>query len=100
MTVETINDVISAIDNHIRKCGDDYRNWYCGITSNPRQRLFVDHNVDEKNGSWIYKDAGSEDAARRVEQYFLDKGCKGGGGGGDFASRYVYAYRITSSTRE
>lgn len=100
MTVKTINEVIAEIDNYIQQCGGNYHDWYCGITSDPRQRLFDEHNVSEQNGHWIYKDAGSENAARRIEQYFLNKGCQGGGGGGDYASRYVYAYRITSATRE
>lgn len=100
MVVNSINEVASQIDAHIQKRGGGYSNWYCGIASEPRQRLFVDHNVDEKNGSWIYKDAGSENAARQIEQHFLNKGCKGSGGGGDYTTHYVYAYRITSSTRE
>ena len=97
---QALNKVAGEIDAHIRKCGGSYRDWYVGIASNPRDRLFNDHNVDEKGGSWIYKDAGSESAARQVESYFIDKGCKGGGGGGDASTRYVYAYRITSTTKE
>ncbi len=98
--VETINKVAAEIDAHIRQCGGNYREWYVGIASNPRNRLFNDHNVDEKNGAWIYRDAGSDTAARRIENYFLTKGCKGGDGGGDASTKYVYAYRITSTTRE
>ncbi len=100
MTVSSINEVARQIEAHIQKCGGAYSSWYCGIASSPRDRLFDDHNVDEKNGCWIYKDAGSESSARQIEKHFLDKGCKGGDGGGGYSTRYVYAYKITNSTRE
>ena len=100
MTVKTVNEVRSEIDNYIQKCGGSYRDWYCGIASDPKKRLFVDHNVDKGNGYWIHRDAGSENTARQIEQYFINKGCKGGGGGGDYSTRHVYAYKITNSTRE
>lgn len=92
--------ISDEIDNHIRSCGGGYPAWYCGIATNPRQRLFTDHNVDEKNGAWIHRDAGTDTMARKIEDYFLAKGCKGDDGGGDSSTRHVYAYKITSSTRE
>ncbi len=74
--------------------------WYVGIATNARTRLFQDHNVDEKNGRWIYRNADSEIDARDTEKYLLDNySFKGGTGGGD-NPRYVYAYKITSATRE
>jgi len=75
-------------------------NWYVGITSDPKKRLFNNHNVSEHTGKWIHGDAGSESIAREIEEYFLNLGADGGGGGGDGSSRYVYAYRKTSTTNE
>ena len=98
--VASVEKIAAEIDGYIRNVGGDYPAWYCGIASKPRDRLFVDHNVDEKGGNWIYRDAGADTAARNIEEYFIKKGCKGGGGGGDSGSRYVYAYKITSTTRE
>ena len=98
--VQGVEQTASEIDAYIRKIGGGYPTWYCGIASKPRDRLFTDHNVAENGGSWIYRAAGSENAARSIEEYFLKKGCKGGGGGGDGGTRYVYAYKITSTTRE
>lgn len=79
------------------KYGGLYRDWYVGITSNPRQRLFNDHRVDEGYG-WIYAPADSNQIARFVEGYFLNLGCDGGSGGGDNSSTTVYAYKKTSYT--
>ena len=91
---------IAEIDAYIRQHGGVYSAWYVGIAADPRKRLFVDHNVNEQGDLWIYRGCGTETAARRVERYFLAKGCKGGQGGGDRDSRYAYAYKITPTTRE
>lgn len=90
----------SEIDAHIKRNGGLYRQWYAGIAASPRNRLFADHNVDQENGTWIFVDAGSEVSARVIEKYFLALGCKGGGSGGGPSTRFVYAYLITSLTRE
>jgi hypothetical protein len=96
--VKTKQEIISDIKNHI---GSNFNNWYIGIAADPRQRLFVDHNVDEKNGSWIFREAQSSNEARDTEIYLIDKlGTKGDSGGGDNTTKFVYAYRITSTTRE
>ncbi len=100
VSTKTVATIIAEIDAYIRKCGGTYSSWYCGVAANPRDRLFKDHNVDEHRGQWIHADAGTDTKARQVEKHFLDKGCKGGGGGGDHTTRHVYAYRITSTTRE
>jgi len=91
---------LNEIKAHIGQCGGDYRNWYTGIAADPRRRLFNDHNVDERNGSWIHRDAGTHTAARQTEDALHLLGCKGGPGGGDGATRFVYAYRITPTTIE
>lgn len=98
--VAGVEKIATEIDAYIRNGGGGYPAWYCGIAANPRDRLFIDHSVTEKGGSWIYRDAGTDNAARNIEEYFIKKGCKGGGGGGDGGTRYVYAYKITATTRE
>ncbi len=73
--------------------------WYCGIASDPRDCLFNRHGVNEQ-GAWIYRDCGTDAAARQLEEYFHSLGCKGAGGGGGPDTRFIYAYVITSNTRE
>ena len=93
-----IMGIESEIDGRINKCGKGYREWYVGTAANPNQRLFEGHNVSQDGGTWIYRDAGSEIMAKTIEAVFIKKGCKGGSGGGD-KSHYVYAYRMTRTTR-
>lgn len=86
------------IENHI---GTGYSNWYVGIAKDPKERLFKDHNVDEKNGSWIYRKAESREVAERIEKYFIEvHGTQGNPGGGSDETTFVYAYKVTDSTRE
>ena len=97
-TVKGVEQIIQEIDNYIRKYGGDYSRWYIGSASDPRDRLFNDHNVNKDRDSWIYRDCGSEAAARKVEQFFLRKGCDGGTGGGDISTTNAYAYKMNDHT--
>jgi hypothetical protein len=100
ITVSTPQIAVIGIHNYIQNYGGPNSAWYCGVAAEPRQRLFVDHNVNQALDSWIYRDCGSDAMARAVEQYFLVRGCKGGPGGGDRTTRFVYAYKITMTTVE
>ena len=97
---KSYDEIVSDIDNHIKKHKGKYSDYYCGITNDAERRLFDEHNVDKEHGVWIYRTASSDDVARKVEQHFLDKGCEGGSGGGDESTKIVYCYKITSTTIE
>jgi len=94
----TTQEIIHDFDSHMKQEGNGYRNWYVGITSDPRARLFDEHQVSETNGWWIFRTATTTDSARAVEDHFLALGCDGGPGGGDTRTRCVYAYRKTFNT--
>lgn len=95
----TTDQIIEEFDDYILKNGGGYSLWYIGVASYPQDRLFNDHNVDKNNDAWIYRDYGSEYAARVVEKHFLAKGCDGGTGGGDSSTKYAYAYKKKPHTR-
>lgn len=98
---KTGEQIIADVEAHIRNNGADFANWYVGIATSPRDRLFNGHNVREKGDAWIFREATSSGVAREVEDYFSKrKGARGGAGGGDYGSRSVYAYEIGSHTRE
>ena len=91
--------IISEINKHLGNISN-YSAYYVGITNDVERRLFNEHKVDREHGKWIYRTATSDTVARDVEQYFLNKGCKGGSGGGDESSIIVYCYKITNNTVE
>lgn len=97
MAVENriVNDILTYIGNQKKS------DWYVGIATNAKERLFSNHNVAEKGSAgWIFRTALSEQNARDTEKYLLDfYGFKGGIGGG-LCPKCVYAYRITSYTKE
>ena len=74
--------------------------WYTGIASNPAARLIEDHNVNEKNGLFLFVITNSDTEARRAERDLIRYGCEGGSGGGNWDSKYVYAYKISIYTKE
>jgi len=98
---DTKESIKTDIKTYIQKNGGVYSDWYVGIASDPRDRLFNDYNVNENGGAWIYREAESSSAAREVEEYFVNTlGTDGGSGGGDYSTKYVCAYKKTSSTNE
>lgn len=93
--------IITEIKTFLTKWGGRYSDWYVGIASNSRQRLFNDHNVDEKEDGWIFREAYSSDHARSVEDYFINiLGTSGDTGGGDYSTKFVYAYKKANHTNE
>jgi hypothetical protein len=90
-----INDIIT----YSNKEGNPKSTWYVGIASDPKNRLFNDHNVDKEHGWWIYRDTDSDTSARKIESFLLERyGFDGDNGGGDYTTKSVYAYKKTSST--
>ena len=77
----------SAIKSAIEAEVTRYSAWTIGVTDDPDRRR-REHDDPEV---WYHWDAGSEQVARDVEAYFLDKGMKGDTGGGGGAD-YVYIF--------
>lgn len=90
--------IIEDITSYINQTDGLYRNWYVGIASVPRNRLFDDHRVDEARDYWIYRIADTSDLARSIETYFHELGCDGDSGGGDYSTTVVYGYRKSRGT--
>lgn len=94
--------IISEIMDYMNKsCPDKtpFKKLYIGIASNARDRLFNDHEVDEKRDVWIYRTASSDKVAREIEKYFIDKGFDGGPGGGDENTKQVYCFLQNDHTK-
>jgi hypothetical protein len=92
-------EIIKFLVGHIQKYGSDFRNWYVGIASDPKSRLFNEHCVSKENDRWGYDNAGSEQSARNIEEFIITNYNTDGGGGGDINSTWVYVYKKTYFTR-
>lgn len=94
-------EIIERIDEHLKNSGRRYySDFYIGITNDPECRLFDEHKVKKDGMWWIYSKADNIETARTVERYYLDKGMRGGDGGGDDTSVYVYCYTVSPTTIE
>lgn len=99
-TAQTAQDIVTEIRNYVAKSGyTNRKHWYVGIASDPRIRLFSDHNVDENNGLYIGLEAINANHAREAEASLLQLGYDGGTGGDDYATKHVYVFLQTPSTR-
>jgi len=98
---QTAQEIVNEIEAHLAKSSAKYfSDFYIGITNDINRRLFGEHNVP-KSGHWfIYAQAINDEHSRAVEKHYLDKGMKGGDGGGDNTCVFVYCYEISSETVE
>jgi len=94
----TKEQIIVDISTYIRLEGGAKADWYVGVASDPRDRLFNGHKVKEKSDCWIYREAESSSEARNIARAYLDGGHHGGSDGEDASTVYVYAYQRTSGT--
>jgi hypothetical protein len=99
--MSTRKEIYDHLNKYINtKSGSKPNDWYVGIASDPRSRLFNDHQVNETIDTWAYAYAETNDIAREIEKAYHDAGYDGGPGGGDATTKAVYAYFKTSSTKE
>lgn len=92
MEPQGAQQVYDEIVAHIKQQGGAYSTWYCGITSDWKNRLFNEHKVPRGGDYWyIAGQCYTNVAAREVEEALLKLGCDGGVGGGDQATVYAYA---------
>jgi len=95
---KTKEQIKAGIEIFIRGCSGAYSDWYVGIASDPEDRLFNGHNVDRR-GYWISEECENSGIAREIEDYFVNTlHTDGAPGGGDRTTKYVYAYKKTSTT--
>lgn len=92
--------VLADIQAYIVQNGGACSSWYAGIASNPRDRFFNGHAVKENGDYWIFRACDSNADARSVEDALFRLGAQGGPGGGDNATKAVYAYKIGTHTVE
>jgi len=83
------SEIIAAIQAKVGSTR--YGIWTIGITDDPQRRRTEHENNREDTKHWSDWKADTEAIARTVEQYFLDKGMKGGTGGGEHPT-YVYVF--------
>ena len=74
-----------------------YSDWYVGITKDLEESLFNKHKVEE-NGIWISFGADTDEIAKKVEKYFLDKNTDGDPTELQENTRIVYIYKKNSDT--
>lgn len=91
------NTVIKRMETYMKKFGGDYPDWYIGITKDLDESLFEFHKVEE-NGVWISFGADTEEVAKKVEKYFLDKKTDGNPSPLVENARIVYVYKKNGKT--
>lgn len=83
------NTIAGHIESLVQHRGRPYGQWIVGVTDDPARRRGEYKSAGHDTSWWKEWNADSEQAARSVEQHFLNKGMRGGAGGSGSAD-YVY----------
>lgn len=83
------SDIIDEIKNKVGSSG--YSVWTIGVTDEPDTRKSKHETDGENVNQWKHWKTESETEGRTIEEFFIDKGMKGGKGGGGKAG-YVYIF--------
>ncbi|HTM67989.1 MAG TPA: hypothetical protein VL426_01700 [Candidatus Binatia bacterium] len=87
--------------DHIDRCGGVYSDWYVGMTNDPERLLFDYHLVDKRDGQYFYCRMSTYHEARFMIEHLSTVYRVHVGpvyGGAD--ALYVYAFKMTTTTRE
>jgi len=95
-----MENIISEITRFTNKYGGKYSDWYIGITSKQKAKLFQIHNINEYLDKWIYEPARNNKQARNIKSYLIILGLDGEehNDDDDDSARFVYAYKKTQHT--
>lgn len=100
MAAKSRSLIIEEVEEHVLKNGSDFREWYVGVTADPKTRLFSQHRLKRTGDAWISRRAIDGPQAREVAGYFVSvRNAKGGAGASDVDGEYFYAYKIKAHTR-
>lgn len=70
----------------------DFSKVHIGTTKDVQRRLFEEHRITNEGYWWICCKAKDANTARAVELHFIRMGMRGGTGGGDNETIFVYCF--------
>lgn len=91
--------IIGDIQSFVSRHGEDYRNWYIGITADPLTRLLEEHKIDVNVDQWLCAEAFSNKEANLVLQRFINEFGMTGSCDVDDKGCFIYAYRMGDHTQ-
>ncbi|HSD12900.1 MAG TPA: hypothetical protein VLC10_05045 [Patescibacteria group bacterium] len=96
----TAAQAVQALVSHIDRCGGEYSDWYVSMSANPERDLFQYHLVDP-HGQYAYcrctTFAEARDAVQHLRTFYrVTVGPSWGSGD----ALYIYAYKMSTTTRD
>ena len=95
-----VEDILNFISNSLKCPGEYFKDYYVGITDDPKKALFEKHNVDKRTGCYIYVLANSYIEAKTALKLLLNSGMQNNSSDSDDSFVYVYCYFTTNVTSQ
>ena len=94
-----VPEIYEEIKAYITQKGEDYENWFVGVTADVERSLFSEHRVYRYDDLWIFRKCLTNRAVENIKNSLLRLGCDGFLGGWVNSHNYVYAYRKTAHSK-
>lgn len=90
--MRTAQEIIDEIIRYVRNQGGVFSEWYVGVASDPAQKLFESHGVNEYN--WTYLPCGDEGTAQFIQSHLKNNlGFDGRDHEAGIKNPHIYVFR-------
>lgn len=88
--------IIKGIQDNLKLNINEAKEWYVGLASNIRKKLFEEHKISEENGRWIYQTLANKEIAKEIKQHFVSLGLKSEDSNDDQSGNIIFIYKIAT----
>jgi len=97
----SVQQIKFEIYAYIKEFGADFREWYIGISDDPKAAMRNYHGIEETEDIWLYKQAVSYRACQTIHRYFTEQLKVQGEQptSADEGTNCIYLYKKSARTR-
>lgn len=70
--IYSVQQIKFDIYSYIKELESEFEDWYIGISSNPKTKMQAEHNVNEAEDIWLYRQALSLRACQTIQRHFVE----------------------------
>ncbi|MBI9066898.1 MAG: hypothetical protein JEZ09_06360 [Salinivirgaceae bacterium] len=95
------NQIIKNIHSKTNERGYSVpQDYFVGITSNPEERIFNEHNINREESFYTFFEASTELDAKKAFEKLLKYNMHGFPSLGNIPGKFVYCYYIEGTSKE
>jgi len=70
--IYSVQQIKFDVYSYIKEFDSEFDDWYIGISNDPKTKMLAEHNVDEAEDIWLYRQALSLRACQTIQRHFVE----------------------------